>query len=122
MDAKSVVSRRRGRASSAKKQKRVYVPVYVPDVQKKKSTSTINTVVVQTAKLTAQSRPLAVNIALPALCRSCSCSTGTDGQTDRRTDARQLHRPRSTYYAGSVKIVIVVTFIVSHSNVNFAIN
>jgi len=119
VDAKSVVSRRRGRASSAKKQKRVYVPVYVPDVQKKKSASTINTVVVQTAKLTAQSCPLAVNIALPALCLSCSCSPG---QTDRRTDARQLHRLRSTYYAGSVKIVIVVTFIASHSNVNFAIN
>ena len=67
-----------------------------------------------------QQYPLAVNTALPAfaaerraaarataaqlqatrLCQSCS-SAVAKGQTDRQTDAWQLHRPCSTYYASS---------------------
>ena len=43
---------------------------------------------------TSQPPTLAVNMALPAVCQSCSCTAATE-QMDRQTDARLLHRPCS---------------------------
>ena len=53
-----------------------------------------------------QPRPLAVNMALPALCQSCSSAAATMGRTDGPIDGRtngceRVHKPCSTYSVGS---------------------
>ena len=43
---------------------------------------------------------------------------GTDKQSDGQTDARQLHRPFSTYYAGSANKKILFVFLKKHRLTN----